>query len=218
MSDKVTTQEFLPFQEIKGGVIVLKNKALRGILMVSSLNFALKSNDEQEAIIFQFQNFINSLDFSTQISVQSRRVNLTGYLEKVKTLEENQTNELLRIQTADYRRFVAKIIDRGTIMSKRFLVIIPYTLIEVEGSSSFKRLLTPKKQEEFIPKSAFERARTQLRQRMEFVSIGLRRCGLNSSPLTTPELIELFWAWYHPHSAEVGYYPSIMPELTEDIK
>ena len=218
MSDKVTTQEFLPFQEIKEGVIILKNKALRGILMVSSLNFALKSNDEQEAIIFQFQNFINSLDFSAQISVQSRRVNLTGYLEKVKTLEENQTNELLRIQTADYRRFVAKIIDRGTIMSKRFFVIIPYTLIEVEGSSSFKRLLTPKKQEEFIPESAFKRARIQLRQRMEFASIGLRRCGLNSSPLTTPELIELFWAWYHPHSAEVGYYPSIMPELTEDIK
>ena len=218
MGDKATTQEFLPFQEIKDGVIILKNKALRGILMLSSSNFALKSNDEQEAIIFQFQNFINSLDFDTQISVQSRRVNLTGYLEKVKTLEENQTNELLRIQTADYRRFVAKIINRGTIMSKRFLVIVPYTLIEVEGSSSFKRLLASKKQEELIPESAFERARTQLRQRMEFVSIGLRRCGLNSSPLTTPELIELLWAWYHPHSAEVGYYPSIMPELTEDIK
>jgi hypothetical protein len=218
MGDKATTQEFLPFQEIKDGVIILKNKALRGILMLSSSNFALKSNDEQEAIIFQFQNFINSLDFDTQISVQSRRVNLTGYLEKVKTLEENQTNELLRIQTADYRRFVAKIINRGTIMSKRFLVIVPYTLIEVEGSSSFKRLLASKKQEELIPESAFERARTQLRQRMEFVSIGLRRCGLNSSPLTTPELIELLWAWYHPHSAEVGYYPSIMPELTEDVK
>ena len=218
MGDKATTQEFLPFQEIKDGVIILKNKALRGILMLSSSNFALKSNDEQDAIIFQFQNFINSLDFDTQISVQSRRVNLTGYLEKVKTLEENQTNELLRIQTADYRRFVAKIINRGTIMSKRFLVIVPYTLIEVEGSSSFKRLLASKKQEELIPESAFERARTQLRQRMEFVSIGLRRCGLNSSPLTTPELIELLWAWYHPHSAEVGYYPSIMPELTEDVK
>jgi hypothetical protein len=218
MGDKATTQEFLPFQEIKDGVIILKNKALRGILMLSSSNFALKSNDEQEAIIFQFQNFINSLDFDTQISVQSRRVNLTGYLEKVKTLEENQTNELLRIQTADYRRFVAKIINRGTIMSKRFLVIVPYTLIEVEGSSSFKRLLASKKQEELIPESAFERARTQLRQRMEFISIGLRRCGLNSSPLTTPELIELLWAWYHPHSAEVGYYPSIMPELTEDVK
>jgi len=218
MSDKVTTQEFLPFQEIKDGVIVLRNKALRGVLMVSSLNFALKANDEQEAIIFQFQNFINSLDFSTQISIQSRRVNLTGYLEKIKTLEENQENELLRIQTADYRRFVGKIIDRGTIMSKKFLVIVPYTLVEVEGSNSFKRLLTPKKQGDFIPESAFKRARTQLRQRMEFVSIGLRRCGLNSSPLTTPELIELLWAWYHPHSAEVGYYPSIMPELTEDIK
>ena len=218
MGDKATTQEFLPFQEIKDGVIILKNKALRGILMLSSSNFALKSSDEQEAIIFQFQNFINSLDFDTQISVQSRRVNLTGYLEKVKTLEENQTNELLRIQTADYRRFVAKIINRGTIMSKRFLVVVPYTLVEVEGSSSFKRLLASKKQEEFIPESAFERARTQLRQRMEFISIGLRRCGLNSSPLTTPELIELLWAWYHPHSAEVGYYPSIMPELTEDVK
>lgn len=215
MNKEATTQKFLPFREIKDGVIILRSKALRGVLMTSSLNFALKSGEEQKAIIFQFQSFINSLDFTTQVSVQSRRVNLTGYIESIKTLEENQSNELLRIQTADYRRFVTKIINRGTIMSKKFLIIVPYTLVEVEGSSSFKRLLTPKKQEEFISESAFKRARTQLRQRMEFISIGLRRCGLNSSPLTTPDLIELLWAWYHPHSAEVGYYPSIMPELTK---
>ena len=91
-------------------------------------------------------------------------------------------------------------------------------LLNMNGSPLAGVGMASSKDKDFIPELAFKRARTQLRQRMEFVSIGLRRCGLNSSPLTTPELIELLWAWYHPHSAEVGYYPSIMPELTEDIK
>lgn len=208
-----SAQDLLPFKEIREGVIILKSNALRGVLMVSSLNFALKSADEQEAIIFQFQNFLNSLDFPTQIIVQSRRVNLTGYLDKLKDLEKNQTDKLLKIQTASYRQFIARLIQQGTIMNKRFFVVLPYTLAELEISAPIKELFRHKKEEAAMSEVVFRRARSQLYQRMEFTAIGLRRCGLLAAPLTSSELIELLWSIYHPQSSEVGYYPSIMPEL-----
>ena len=79
-----STQQFLEIDQIREGMLILKNKALRAVMMVSSLNFALKSDDEQTSIIYQFQEFLNSLDFSCQILIQSRRLNITGYLDKLK--------------------------------------------------------------------------------------------------------------------------------------
>jgi type IV secretory pathway VirB4 component len=207
---KPTAQSFLQFKQIKEGVVVLKNKALRGILMVSSINFELKSNEEQEAIIYQFQNFLNSLDFSCQIIIQSRRLNITGYFEKLKELERQQENELLRLQTVEYRKFVENLVGRGVIMTKQFFVVVPYTVGEISGLTAGLGL---KSKVGSIGDEMFEHAKEQLYQRMEFVAIGLRRCGLGVIPLTTPELIELFWSWHHPREAEVGYYPEILPEL-----
>ena len=200
-----STQQFLEIDKIKEGVIVLKNKSLRGVLMVSSLNFALKSEDEQNAIIYQFQNLLNSLDFSIEIVVQSRRLNITGYFEKLKELEQNQENELLKMQTASYRDFVEKLISGESIMSKSFFVVVPFTLLELPGM---------KKTDLSLEKDQFQRAKSQLWQRLEFTALGLRRCGLQCAPLSSPELIELFWSAYHPQEAEVGYYPEIPPELT----
>lgn len=211
MPSPSSSQGFLQFKQIKNGVMVLKNKAMRGFLMISSVNFDLKSEDEQNAIIYQFQGFLNSLDFSAQICVQSRRLNITGYFEKLKQLEDKQTNELLRTQTTEYRKFMQSLVAEGTIMTKQFFVIVPYTLGEVKGQK--KSLLKPK-----IPTmndENFKMAREQLLQRMEFVAVGLKRCGLSVIPLTTPEIIELFWSWLHPKEAEVGYYPEILPELTK---
>jgi len=210
----LSTQQFLEFAQIKKGTIILKNKTLRGILMVSSLNFALKSEEEQAAIIYQFQAFLNSLDFSCQIIVQSRRTNITGYFDKLKELEKKQENELLKIQTIEYRKFVESLVEEETIMRKTFFVVVPYSLGEVKDTNKgliggfFRKPEIPRLSEE-----DFKRCRSQLWQRMEFVAIGLRRCGLSVVPLTTPELIELFWSWHHPKEAEVGYYPEILPDL-----
>jgi hypothetical protein len=217
MNAQGASQQFLPFSEIKEGVVILRSSGLRGILMVSSINFALKSSDEQQAIIYQFQNFLNSLDFTTQILVQSRRVNMTGYLERLKKLEEQQDNELMRAQTHDYRQFIAGILDKGVIMGKSFYIIVPYTLAEVQGTVSAAREMLRKKNQtkQTMSDEAFRRARAQLIQRMEFVAIGLRRCELEAVPLTSPEIIELFWTLHHPTSAEHGYYPSIMPEIID---
>jgi len=209
---KKTTQELLEIDQIREGVILLKNKALRGVLMVSSLNFALKSDDEQNATIYQFQSFLNSLDFPCQILVQSRRLNITGYIEKLKDLEKGQENELLKIQTTSYREFIESIIKEGVIMTKTFFIVIPFTLLESQGTPPSAFLKKPGVPA--LTEDEFQRCKTQLWQRMEFLAMGLRRCGLQAIPLTTLELIELFWGLYHPQEAEVGYYPEIPPELT----
>ncbi len=210
---KPSTQQFLEIEQIREGIVVLKNKALRGVLMVSSQNFALKSEDEQNAIIYQFQNFLNSLDFSCQIVIQSRRLNITGYLEKLKELEKNQENELLKIQTGEYYNFIKGLVDQGTIMTKTFYVVIPFTMIEDEGPIGPTSTFLKKPEIPNLTEEMFQRCKSQIWQRMEFLALGLRRCGLKAIPLTTPELIELFWSLFHPQESEVGYYPEIPPEI-----
>ncbi len=206
-------QKFLEIAEIREGTIILKNRALRGILLVSSINFDLKSEEEQKAVIYQFQNFLNSLDFSCQIVVQSRRLNITGYFDKLKELERTQENELMKVQISEYRKFVESLVEEGTIMKKEFLVIVPFTLSETIGVTGGLFKAIGKKGEFGLSEENFKRCREQLWQRMEFVAIGLRRCGLTAIPLTTPEIIELFWSLHHPKEAEYGYYPEILPEL-----
>lgn len=206
------TQQFLEIDQIREGVIVLRNQSLRGVLMVSSLNFALKSDDEQKAIMYQFQNFLNSLDFSCQFLIQSRRLNITGYLEKIRELEKEQKNELLKIQTSEYYKFIQSLVGEGTIMNKTFFVIVPFTLFEALGTAGAVKLLK-RPRISTLTKEVFQRCKSQLWQRMEFVALGLRRCGLKAIPLTTEELIELFWRTHHPKEAEFGYYPEIPPEL-----
>jgi len=212
------TQAFLEIKDIREGVLLLKNNTIRGILMVSSINFALKSEEEQTAIIYAFQSFLNSLDFSCQLVIQSRNINITPYLDSLKDLEERQTNELLRKQTASYREFIKEMVVGDVVMTKNFYVVVPYTLMEVfgvgaSGKDFFKNITGQKTQNQEMDDEKFQRCKTQLWQRMEYVAMGLRRCGLEAMPLTTPELIELFWAIHHPDQAEVGYYPEILPEL-----
>ena len=202
---QASAQQFLEIDQIREGILLLKNRSLRGILMVSSLNFALKSDDEQQAIIYQFQNFLNSLDFSVEIVVQSRILNITGYLDKLKEMEVTQKNELMKIQTAEYRKFISDLVAGRQILSKTFFVTIPFTLIEIPKIGT--------KKETGLTEEQFQRGKSQLWQRVEFVASGLRRCGLQCTPLNTLELVELFWGLYHPEEAEVGYYPEIPPEI-----
>lgn len=212
---KPTTQDFLALDQIREGMIVLKNKGLRGVMIVSSLNFALKSDEEQEAIIYQFQSFINSLDFSAQIIVQSRKLNMTGYLEKIEGLEQSQSNELMKIQLTGYRDFIKQLIEGGTIMSKSFFIVVPYTMGESDQSAGSDNVFKIGKMP-IMTEDHFQRCKSQLWQRMEFVALGLKRMGLQAMPLSTAELVEFFWAVHHPKEAEIGYYPEIPPELTSE--
>lgn len=214
------TQDFLEIQDIREGVLLLKNNGIRGVLMVSSLNFALKSEEEQSAIIYAYQSFLNSLDFSCQIIIQSRNINITPYLDSLKDLEVKQTNELLKAQTASYREFIKEMVSGDMVVTKNFYIVVPYNLMEIFGigggkKSSIMQSFSNKKEGNGAPikDDDFERCKTQLWQRMEFLALGLKRCGLEGVPLTTPELIELFWSIHHPDQAEIGYYPEILPDL-----
>ncbi len=215
-----STQDFLELQDIREGILILKNNDIRGVLMVSSINFALKSEEDQAAIIYAFQSFLNSLDFSCQIIVQSRKINITPYLDSLKILREGQTNELLQIQTSSYIEFIKELVHGDAVMTKNFYVVVPYALTAILGAGAitkqfnFSKLFGGEKNKTPVIKDEdFEKYKNQLWQRMEFLALGLKRCGLDSVPMTTPELIELFWAMHHPDQAEVGYSPEILPEL-----
>src|SRR3989338_11162866 len=134
-----STQEFLPIKEIRDGVIVLNDGSLRMILMASSLNFALKSQEEQEAILFQYQNFLNSLDFSSQFFIQSRKLNINPYINSLKDIEKEQTNELLQIQTRECIEFIKNLVETINIVSKNFFVVVPYSppAIEIQKTGIF---------------------------------------------------------------------------------
>lgn len=215
-----TTQDFLEIKDIRDGVITLKNNQIRGILLVSSINFVLRSEQGQSAIIYAFQNFLNSLDFSCQIIIQSRNINITPYIDIIKNLEEKQTNELLKTQTASYVEFIKELVRGENIMVKSFYIVVPYTLTEILGlkgaakQSNFLNFFSKSKPKDGgIDDESFQKCKNQLWQRMEFLAMGLRRCGLDAAPLTTPELFELFWSIHHPTEAAVGYYPDILPEF-----
>jgi type IV secretory pathway VirB4 component len=200
---KASTQSFLEIEKIEKGIVYLKDKSMHGVLMVSSLNFALKSIEEQEAIIVQFQSFLNSLDFPIQIVIQSRRLNLTGYLERLESMEKAQSNELLKKLTAEYRKFIENLVESGQIFTKNFFIVVPFYPFEIPGVKKGTEL----------KKEKLERAKIQLYQRIEFIALGLRRCGLEVALLGTPELAELYWSWHHPEEAEKGYFPEIPPEF-----
>ncbi len=208
---EVSTQALLEFEQIREGIMILKNKTLRAVLMVSSLNFALKSEEEQQAILYQFQDFLNSLDFPCQILIHSRRINIISYLDKLKEIEEKEKNDLLKMQITEYRNFIEQIMAGGAIMQKIFYVVVPFSLSEVREVAAARKPKLPKITD--LTEEEFQRSKTQLWQRVEFVVLGLRRCGLQSVPLNTHELIEFLWSFYHPQEAERGYYPEIPPEL-----
>ncbi len=199
-------QQFLAIDTIREDVVALKSGGFRVVLMCSSLNFALKSADEQDAIIFQYQNFLNSLDFPVQFSVHSRRLNIAPYLESLKERHKDEDNELLKIQIAEYIEFIKTFVDMTHIMSKTFYAVVPFTpaFLEKGGGLLSGILSTFGLGKGGIPnsKDAFEESKNQLWQRVDTVVSGLQRFGIRSTPLNTEELIELFYGLYNPTEFE----------------
>ncbi len=202
-----SAQSFVPIQEIKSGIIVLKDGSLRMILMTSSHNLALKSEDEQRAILLQFQNFLNSLDFSIQIFAQSRRLDIRPYIALLEEREREQTSDLMRIQVNEYIAFIKKFTESVNIMTKSFFVVIPYTPSIIGGGSSpFSKLIPGQAgggvSKQVAAAEVFEEHRTQLEQRSAVVEQGLAQVGLRIVPLHTEELVELFYRIFNPGEME----------------
>lgn len=205
--DAQPTQAFVPIQEVRDGVLILKDGGMRAILLASSLNFALKSADEQQSIIFQFQNFLNSLNFSVQIFVQSRRLDIRPYIALLEQRQKEQTGDLMKIQTREYIEFIKSFTESTNIMTKSFFVVVPYTppVLGTTTSNSPVAKVTSlfgskksKKEVATEATSVFEEHRSQLQQRMDVVEQGLVRCGIRVVELGTEELIELFYKIFNP--------------------
>ena len=197
-----TTQDFIPIKEIRDGIVVLKDGSLRAILLASAINIGLKSAEEQQAVIMQFQGFLNSIEFPIEISVQSRRHDIKPYLLTLERRIEQQKEELLRLQTREYIEFIKWFTDSVNIMSKKFYVIVPYKGSSIKTSSSsvidsfFGKKGSKKNFKDETEK--FEEQRSQLEQRIAIVKGGLSSFGVRSEQLNTEQAIEVFYAMFNP--------------------
>jgi hypothetical protein len=199
------TQEFIPIKEVRDGIVVLKNDELRAIVLANSINLSLKSEDEQKATILQFQNFLNTLDFSVQISVQSRKLDIRPYLLLLENRMKVQNEPLLKLQTKEYIEFIRNFTESVSIMTKSFFVVVPYSHTVLSSDTGFfQKLFSRKNKEEArVAKQVdFEEKRSQLEERVAVIEQGLGRCGINSVQLGTEEVVEVFYKVFNPGESE----------------
>lgn len=200
-----STQSIVPIKEVRNGVLILKDGSMRVLLMTSSVNFALKSQDEQESIVFQFQQFLNSLNFSVQIFIQSRRLDIRPYIATLESREKEQINDLMRIQVKEYIEFIKAFTERTNIMTKSFYIVVPYTPATLNVNSNktkgfFKRQSA--KAKAAGKKEDFEEYGTQIEQRVAVVQQGITRAGVRAVQLGTEEAIEVFYRLFNPGDVE----------------
>ena len=200
-----STRHYLDIAEIREDAVILKDGNLRAVLAVSSVNFGLKSDDEQNATVSAYVQFINALTHPVQIVIQSRKLNIDDYVKRLEHAQKDQTNELLRLQIADYRTFIKELVELGEIMSKRFFLVIPYSAISDSRKgfwSRFAEVLQPAGTVR-VRAERFLRDRGALMQRVSHVQGGLASIGLASQILDTQALIELYYKVYNPDVAEI---------------
>ena len=201
-----STQNFVPIQEIRDGVVILKNGGMRSLVLATSLNFALKSSDEQNSIMMQFQNFVNSLDFSIQIFIQSKKLDIRPYLALLEDRYKEQLTELMKIQVREYIEFIRTFVESTNIMSKSFFVVVPYDPAMLSASKNPLSKFLPGKNQGKNPTETvdaqFQESRSQLEQRVSVVEQGLVRCGIRAAELGTEEVVELYYKLFNPGETE----------------
>ena len=206
------TVKYLPFSELKEDTVVMKDGSLRGVFMVSSLNFALKSEDEQNAIIAGYISFLNSISFPIQVVIQSRKLDITSYLNMLAEKAKTQTNELLKIQTQEYRQYISELVSLSDIMEKKFFVVVPYSST---GKGKQKKFIQRFNESLFpgatihLTKGRFEKYKIELDRRCSLVSGGLGSIGLKLKRLDTRGLIELYYEVYNPTRTKNVKIPEI---------
>ncbi len=202
MAKGSATQDFVPIERVRDGVVILKTGELRAVLITNSLNLGLKSEDEQQAVLSQFQNFLNSLDFPVQFFVESRKLNIKPYMTLLQERSVLVKEDLLKIQIHEYMGFIKKFTDESNIMTKHFFITVPYfnqdtqtvnasSLLNLGGGSGPKN-----------PGDTFEMSRIQLDQRIATVIQGLSRFGLRAQRLGTEEVVELFYKLFNPSEGD----------------
>ncbi len=213
-----SVQQYLDIAEIKEDSVVMKDGTLRAVLAVASMNFALKSEEEQNATIAAYTQFLNSLEYPLQVVIQSRTLNIDEYLKRLEKSEKDQSNELLRVQIADYRSFVKELVELGEIMSKRFFIVVSYNPLSDKRKGFFPRLselLQPAKIVR-LKEERFRKHRDALLQRVSHIVSGLASIGLKTAILDTQGLIELYYRAYNPDIADTEKLADIGKIQTEE--
>jgi len=198
------TQQYLDIAEIRDNTVVMKDGTLRAVLLVSSINFALKSEDEQNAVIDSYVRFLNNLSFTLQIVIQSRELDIENYLMYLKEKEKEQTNKLLKMQTADYIAYIKDLTSLGKIMNKRFFVVVPYNPLTDKRKNFFSLISEALKPATIIKlkEKTFARYSEMLDRRLDSVIGGLESMGVSVARLDTQSLIELYYKTYNPETAK----------------
>jgi len=204
----VPAQKFLDIAEIRDDIVILKDGTLRCVLLVSSINFALKSVDEQNAIVQAYMQFLNALEFPIQVVIQSRRMNIDTYMRTLDENEKTQSNDLLKRQIRDYREFVKQLVKLGDIMQNRFYVVVPYSSADKAGGSTQKNffqrmgeILTPTVASK-LTEDKFQKMKFDMSLRVNQIIGGLSSMSLNAVQLDTQSLIELYYTVYNPEMFE----------------
>jgi len=199
-----STQRYIPIAEIRGNAVIMKDGSLRAVLLVSSVNFALKSHEEQSATVQGYMSFLNALQFPVQIVIQSRRLVIDVYLEDLERREREQVNDLLRIQMADYRQFVRELVSLGEIVTKRFYLVVPYNPVTDTNKSLFTRLSESLSPDRIVrlKEEKFRAFRASLDKNLAHAIGALQSMGLSAVELDTQALIELMYATYNPEVAQ----------------
>ncbi len=202
-----STLRFLPIGEIHDDTVIMKDGSLRVIIDVTSINFSLKSEQEQDAMIMSYQNFLNSLEFPIQIYIRSKKLELDDYIAELKVISMNQQNQLLKNQTQEYITFISKLVEFADIMEKKFYVIVPYD----PGKPTIAKGMWQIFMDSINPDDSLLKYKSRLRyfadnkkklvQRTSVIQSGLENCGLATKVLDTKELIQLYYSIYNPITA-----------------
>jgi len=206
-----STQNSLQIAEIRDGIVIMNDGSFRAVVMCKAINFDLMSPQEREAVEYSYQGFLNSLYFPVQIFVRSQKVDLRPYIEKLDKIRSEHENMLLALLMDDYIAFMSDLATQTNIMDKKFYVVVPlFPSVDVgkavgkaanAGKSFLANTLGSKEQKVIINEADLERAKTELRNRVQSVLAGLQQAGIQGLPLDTQELIELYYDAYNPDTA-----------------
>ena len=205
-----STQNTLQIAEIRDGIVIMNDGSFRSVVMVKSINFDLMSTQEQEAVEYSYQGFLNSLYFPIQIFVRTKKVDLQPYLERLDKIRTEHDNMLLALLMDDYIAYMDDLSQQTNIMDKKFYIVIPFFPHDdiQKALTESKNLLTglvglfnTKEQHVVINEGDLEAAKTELRNRVQSVLSGLLQCNIQGLPLDTQELIELYYDTYNPDTA-----------------
>ena len=203
-----TTQNSLLISEIRDGMVIMSDGSFRAVIASKSINFDLMSSREREGVEFSYQNFLNALYFPIQIFIRSQRVDIGPYIDRLATIRRSQDNMLLNVLMDDYINFIDVLSQEANIMDKSFFVIVPYfptgdlTNVLAQSKGIFGKLFQkPQTTATKIDKASYEKAKDEIKNRVDSVTSGLFQIGVKSVQLNTKELGELYYNMYNPDTA-----------------